>query len=161
MLIAVASVALMLQACADDRAKEQAGTATSTQSSGAGVQMTSKPPADPNVSTTLDVSLEDPSRASPGATAATQAIGQRISSCWRSPEAPDAPAVRLLLTLAEDGSVTAVETLDKQRFASEPAYRAAAATATRAVFKCSPFSIAAGEYAVWKTLAINLTPRRL
>jgi hypothetical protein len=152
---------LLLSACAGESAKMPGGANAASETSGTSVQMTSKPPVDPNVSTTLDVSLADAASASPGAQAAAAAIGQRIASCWKAAEAPDAPAVVLLLTFAEDGSVTAVETVDKRRFAGEPAYRAAASVATRAVFKCAPFALAAEEYVAWKSLAINLTPRHL
>jgi hypothetical protein len=146
---------LVLAACASGSSKTSA-TAASTSSSNT-VQLSSKLPAGTGLATTFDVALAGP--ATPGAQAAAAAIGERIGACWKGPDAPDAPAVLLKLTLAQDGSVGAVETIEKKRFAAEPAYRASATAATRAVLQCAPFSLSAADFAAWKSLALKLTPR--
>jgi len=147
----------VLVACSSPSAKSPAANATTPANT---VQLTSKPPADPHVPTTFDVALAQPS-ADASATNATAAIAKRIAGCWKSPELPGAPAVVLRLSLAEDGTVGAVETVDKRRFASEPAYRAAATAATRAVFQCAPFNLPADSFAAWKSLTLKLTPRQV
>jgi len=108
---------------------------------------------------TFDVAPADPS--APGAQAAAAAIGERIGACWKGPNLAAAPAVLLKLTLAPDGSVGAVETIEKKRFANEAGYRAAATAATRAVLQCAPFSLPAADFAAWKSLALKLTPRHV
>ena len=123
------------------------------------VQLSSKLPAGTGIASTFDVALADP--ATPGAQAAAAAIGARIGACWKGPNAPAAPAVLLKLTLAQDGSVGAVETIEKKRFSAEPAYRASATAATRAVLQCAPFSLPAADFAAWKSLALKLTPRNV
>jgi hypothetical protein len=149
---------LLLGACASPAPKTQ-GTAGSGNPSA--VQLTSKPPADPNVAATFAVAPADPASASAPAQSAASAIAKRIAGCWKGPLAPDAPAVELELTLAQDGSVSAVETIDKKRFAAEAGYRASAAAATRALIQCAPFALPASEYVTWKSLALKLTPRHV
>ena len=144
---------LVLAACASAPSK------TAATSSSNSVQLSSKLPEGTGVTTTFDVALADP--ATPGAQAAAAAIGERIGGCWKGPDMPSAPAVLLKLTLAQDGSVGAVETIEKKRFAAEPAYRASATAATRAVLQCAPFSLPAADFAAWKSLALKLTPRHV
>src|SRR5262249_6815772 len=146
-----------LVACASPGTKSPAATTTAPANS---VQLTAKPPADPHVPTSFDVALATPSGGA-AATNAAAAIGKRIAECWNAPELPGAPAVVLQLSLAEDRTVGAVETVDKRRFASEPAYRAAATAATRAVFQCAPFNLPADSYGAWKSLTLKLTPRQV
>jgi len=155
----LASVAmlLVLAACASGSSKTSP-TAASTGSSNT-VQLSSKLPAGTGMTSTFDVALADP--ATPAAQAAASAIGARISACWKGSNASAAPAVLLKLTLAQDGSVSAVETIEKKRFSAEPAYRASATAATRAVLQCAPFSLPAADFAAWKSLALKLTPRNV
>jgi hypothetical protein len=127
------------------------GTTTNT------VQLTSKLPASP-ADATFDVALADPA-GTPAAQAAAAAIGQKIGACWKGPGAAGAPAVLLRITLADDGTVGAVETVEKKRFAGEAGYRASATAATKAVLQCAPFTLSAADYAAWKQLTLRLTPR--
>jgi hypothetical protein len=154
--LASVAMVLVLAACASAPSKTSATAASDSSNT---VQLTSKPPAGTGVTTTFDIVPADP--ATPGAQAAAEAIGQRIGACWKGSNAPDAPAVLLKLTLAQDGSVGAVETVEKKRFAAEPAYRASATAATQAVLQCAPFSLPAADYAAWKSLALKLTPRHV
>jgi hypothetical protein len=155
----LASVALLLvlAACASGPSKTSPSTAQASSSNT--VQLNSKLPAGTGITSTFDVALADP--ATPGAQAAAAAIGERIGACWKGPNASAAPAVLLRLTLAQDGSVSAVETIEKKRFSAEPAYRASATAATRAVLQCAPFSLPAADFAAWKSLALKLTPRNV
>lgn len=146
---------LVLAACASGPSKTSATASSSSNK----VQLTSKLPAGTGIVTTFDVAPGDPG--TPGAQAAAAAIGQRIAACWKGPDLANAPAVLLRLTLAHDGSVGAVETIEKKRFAAEPAYRASATAATQAVLQCAPFSLPAADFAAWKSLALKLTPRHV
>ena len=116
------------------------------------------PPADPKTSTTLVVTLQDPATATPAATDAATIIAARLAACWQSSESMDAPAVALRLGLDFEGAVEAVDVVDKTRFATQPDYRAAAKTATSAIFKCSPFALPADSHASWESLTVLVTP---
>ena len=158
----LASFALLgLAACSSKPASTPAapatGTATGTTTNA--VQLTSKQPASPG-DATFDVALADPAGAS-AAQAAAAAIGQKIGACWKGPGAAGAAAVLLRLTLADDGTVGAVETVEKKRFAGEAGYRASATAATKAVLQCAPFTLSAADYAAWKQLTLKLTPRNV
>jgi len=152
-VLTVTGMSLILAACASGPSK------TSATGSSNAVQLSSKLPADTGATMTFDVAPADP--AAPGGQAAAAAIGQRIGACWKGPNLAAAPAVLLKLTLAPDGSVGAVETIEKKRFANEAGYRAAATAATRAVLQCAPFSLPAADFAAWKSLALKLTPRHV
>ncbi len=117
-----------------------------------------KPVAVKQVATRLSVALVDPASASPNARVAVGAISARIAQCWQRPEAPDAPGVSLQLSLNQDGSVRTVAVLDKRAFAADARFRLAATAATSAIFKCSPFTLPAADYASWKSLALQITP---
>src|SRR5262249_17329419 len=132
---AVMGVLFTLGACADP-------------SAGGKVQLTSKPPGSPDAPATFDVALAAGSTA--GAQTAADAIGQRLAACWRAPGVPNAPAVLLRVTLAEDGAVGAVETVEKNRFAADAGYRATATAATRAMLQCGPYTLSGADYAAWK-----------
>ena len=152
-LLALAACSSSQPAAAPASATPAAGTTTHA------VQLTSKPPASPG-DATFDVALAD-AAGTPAAQAAAAAIGQKIGACWKGPGAAGAPAVLLRLTLADDGTVGAVETVEKKRFAGEADYRAAATAATKAVLQCAPFTLSAADYAAWKQLTLKLTPRNI
>jgi hypothetical protein len=159
-----ASLALLaLAACSSQPASAPASTTPATGTASGttthSVQLTSKVPASPT-DATFDVALADPAGA-PAAQTAAAVIGQKIGACWKAPGAAGAPAVLLRITLADDGTVGAVETVEKKRFAGEPGYRAAATAATKAVLQCAPFTLSAADYAAWKQLTLKLTPRNV
>ena len=137
---------LALAACAPQKPVPVAPVAAST------------PPLDPKTSTTLVVTLQDPATATPGANAAAMIIAARLAGCWQSSESMDAPTVALHLGLDLEGAVEAVDVVDKTRFATQADYRAAAKTATGAIFKCSPFALPAESHASWESLIVLVTP---
>jgi hypothetical protein len=103
------------------------------------------------------VALADPSRAAPGARAASDLIAARIAACWQGGVATNAPAVGLRLALNSDGSVNAVEVADRDRFASDAGYRRAALAATRAFLQCGPFNLPMASYPDWSSLSLRIT----
>jgi hypothetical protein len=150
-------VSSALAACSAQPAPSSARATPATGTTTNAVQLTSKQPAAAE-DATFDVALADPAGGAAAAQAAA-AIGDKIAACWKAPSAPDAPAVLLRITLAEDGGIGAVETVEKKRFAAEAGYRAAATAATKAVLQCAPFTLSAADYAAWKQLTVKLTPR--
>ena len=154
------ALSIALAACSSSQpASAPASTTPATGTTTHAVQLTSKQPASPG-DATFDVALADPA-GTPAAQAAAAAIGQKIGACWKGPGAAGAPAVLLRLTLADDGTIGAVETVEKKRFAGEAGYRAAATAATKAVLQCAPFTLSAADYAAWKQLTLKLTPRNI
>ena len=147
-------VLLMLTACSSQQVPAPVTSGGNTTTSA--VQLTSKPPASPE-DATFEVALADPAGGASAQAAAT-VIGQKIAACWKGPSAADAPAVLLRVTLAQDGTVGAVETVEKKRFAAEAGYRATVTAATKAVLQCAPFTLAAADYVAWKQLTLKLTP---
>jgi hypothetical protein len=139
-------VSLVLAACAPQKPVPVALVAASP------------PPLDPKTSTTLVVTLQDPATATPGANAAAMIIAARLAGCWQSSESINAPTVALHLGLDLEGAVEAVDVVDKTRFATQADYRAAAKTATGAIFKCSPFALPAESHASWESLIVLVTP---
>jgi len=119
---------------------------------------TPAPPPSPKAPTTLIVTLQDAQRATPAANAAAMIIAARLAGCWQSLESMDAPTVALHLGLDPGGAVEAVDVVDRTRFATQADYRAAAKTATSAIFKCSPFALPAGSHESWESLIVLVTP---
>jgi len=93
------------------------------------------------------------------------AIRSQFIPCWHAPiGAKDAAslAVRVKVELIESGEVkTAVLAPDQQgRYNSDPYFRAAADSAVRAVFKCSPLkNLPADKFGTWQNMEINFDPK--
>lgn len=139
-------LSLVLAACAPQKPAPVAPVAASA------------PPPVLQTPTTLAVTLQDPATATPAANAAATIIAARLAGCWQSSESMDAPTVALHLGLDLEGAVEAVDVVDKTRFATQADYRAAAKTATGAIFKCSPFALPAESHASWESLIVLVTP---
>lgn len=95
------------------------------------------------------------------------AIRSQFVQCWRMPagsKAGESLAVRVKVTLAEDGAVkTAMIASDQQgRYAADTFFRAAADSAVRAVHKCSPLkNLPPDKYGTWRDMEINFDPKDL
>jgi hypothetical protein len=157
--MSAATAMLLLVACASQPVSPASPAASAI--SAPRVPLTAKPRGIANAMATLEVSVSDSTTAVPAAIGAARMIGRRIAACWQELEAPDSPAVVLQVAFTQDGSVSAVETVDKKRFAAEPAYRAAAAAATRALFQCAPYPLPASDFAIWNSLSLKLTPHQV
>jgi len=153
-LCIVVILAPLLASC--DRLKGVEQPAPKAADTQASVAPAPAPPK--NVPTRLAVALADPAAAPLSGKAAATSIARRISACWVSDQPPDPPVVHVQLGLNQDGSVRTLAILDKARFSADAGYRAAAATATSAFFKCSPFVLEPSSYAGWKSLALLVTP---
>ncbi len=156
--LAVALLLLTLGACAKDKTAKPSSAKATTTAAPASTAATVAPQPVKQVPTRLTVTLIDPSAAPPATITAAMTIARRLSDCWRAPEAADAPAVTIQLALNQDGSVRMVTVLNKQNFAADAGYRAAATTATSAFLKCSPFALSPADYASWNSLALLVSP---
>ena len=92
------------------------------------------------------------------------AIRQAIRKCWTfhagSQGAKDI-IVDIQMDLEPDGTVKTAEIMDKGRMAKDPAFRAAAESAKRAVLNpdCSPLPFPPKKYEQWKTSAFRFNPK--
>lgn len=95
------------------------------------------------------------------------AIQGQFIPCWRMPAgAKDAGnlAVRVKVEVTQDGAVkTAAVASDQQsRYASDPYFRAAADSAVRAVYKCSPLkNLPPEKFGTWKSMELNFDPKEM
>lgn len=95
------------------------------------------------------------------------AIKSQFIHCWRVPAgARDAHtlAVQVQLSLSPDGSVRQAELARGQlgRYQSDPFFRAAADSAIRAVWKCSPIQhLPADKYDSWREMELTFDPREM
>lgn len=92
-------------------------------------------------------------------------IRSQFLVCWTMPAgAKDAHtlAVRVKVTLNQDGSVLAAEIASDQmgRYSSDSFFRAAADSALRAVHKCSPLkNLPPEKYGSWHEMELNFDPQ--
>lgn len=95
------------------------------------------------------------------------AIRSQFVQCWHMPAgARDADnlAVRVRISLSADGAVTEVKLATGQsgRYNSDSFFRAAADSAIRAVWKCSPLKYLSPEkYSSWSDMELNFDPQEL
>lgn len=92
------------------------------------------------------------------------AVRQQLTRCWNLlPGAQDADqlAVELRIQVFQDRVVKSVEVVDKDRYARDPFFRAAADNAVRAVRNpaCSPLNLPPNKYDLWKDIIFNFDPQ--
>ena len=93
-----------------------------------------------------------------------RAIQDQMRRCWRiDPGAQGAEdmVVEIRVQFNPDGSVKDVEILDVVRMIQDGYFRSAAENAKRAVAKCSPYSLPAAKYEVWKQVLLRFDPRHM
>lgn len=92
------------------------------------------------------------------------AIRSQFTKCWNMPAgARDAHTlvVTILIELQQDGTVTQAQFVgDKVRYASDTFFRAAAESAIRAVWQCSPLkNLPPEKYETWRSLELTFDPK--
>jgi len=94
-------------------------------------------------------------------------LRQHIKRCWNVPAGVQGArdlAVTIRMEVAQDGTVTKAEIVDKARMNSndEP-FKAAANSAKRAVLdpQCNPLPLPAHKYDQWKDLEFNFDPKEM
>ncbi|MFC7051744.1 cell envelope integrity protein TolA [Hansschlegelia quercus] len=88
------------------------------------------------------------------------AVREQVMQCWNPPvgAASDGSlAVRVQFTLNADGSLSGGPTVTNS--SSNPAFRAAAGAATRAVQRCAPLKLPPEAYDYWRQVNINFDPK--
>lgn len=88
------------------------------------------------------------------------AVREQVMQCWNPPvgAASDGSlAVRVQFTLNADGSLAGGVQVTNS--SSNPAFRAAAGAATRAVQRCAPLKLPAESYDYWRQVNINFDPK--
>ncbi|WP_417678414.1 cell envelope biogenesis protein TolA [Roseibium sp.] len=90
------------------------------------------------------------------------ALRGQIARCWSPPVGAvgaEDLKVRVKFGLDRSGQVSASpEVLNSN---SNPAFRAAASSAVRAVMRCAPYSLPASKYEAWQEVIINFDPREM
>ena len=66
--------------------------------------------------------------------------------------------VQLRIEVRPDRTVQNVAIEDQARLGRDPTFRAVAESARRAVDKCSPLTLPAGKYALWRDIQLNFRP---
>lgn len=90
------------------------------------------------------------------------AVREQVMQCWNPPvgAANDGSlAVKVSFTLNADGTLADGPTVTNS--SSNPAFRAAAGAATRAVQRCAPLKLPPEAYDYWRQVNINFDPKEL
>ncbi len=93
-----------------------------------------------------------------------EGVRQKIRPCWNFPAGvKDAQAliVTLVVEMNQSGTPVKAELKDTGRYNNDPAYRAAADAAHRAIMnpRCQPWPLAPEKYANWRSITFNFDPR--
>jgi len=90
------------------------------------------------------------------------ALRSQVSQCWNPPVGAAGAEdlnVRVRFNLSQSGEVSGgPEVLNSS---SNPAFRAAASSAVRAVMRCAPYSLPVAKYDAWQEVILNFDPREL
>lgn len=90
------------------------------------------------------------------------ALRGQIARCWSPPVGAvgaEDLKVRVKFGLDRSGEVSASP--EVMNSSSNPAFRAAASSAVRAVMRCAPYSLPASKYEAWQEVIINFDPREM
>ena len=90
------------------------------------------------------------------------ALRSQVAQCWSPPVGAigaETLAVKVKFGLDRSGQVSASP--EVMNGSSNPAFRAAASSAVRAVMRCAPYSLPAEKYDAWQEVIINFDPREL
>ncbi|KZL20845.1 hypothetical protein PsAD2_01335 [Pseudovibrio axinellae] len=90
------------------------------------------------------------------------ALRSQVAQCWNPPvgaAGAEDMTVRLQFNLSRTGEVEGQTRVLNS--SNNPAFRAAASSAERAVFRCGPYSLPAAKYDAWKTVILNFDPRAM
>lgn len=90
------------------------------------------------------------------------AIRSQVMQCWSPPVGATADgslAVKVTFTLNADGTLSSSPTVTNS--SSNPAFRAAAGAATRAVVRCAPLKLRMEDYDIWREVNITFDPKEM
>ncbi|MTI44962.1 Cell division and transport-associated protein TolA (TC 2.C.1.2.1) [Roseibium hamelinense] len=90
------------------------------------------------------------------------ALRGQISQCWNPPVGAVGAEdlnVRVRINLDQSGQVSGSP--EVMNSSGNPAFRAAASSAVRAVMRCAPYSLPVAKYDAWQEVIINFDPREM
>lgn len=90
------------------------------------------------------------------------ALRSRVSSCWNPPVGAvgaEDLRIRVSFNLTQTGNVTGAPVVLNSR--NDPAFRAAASSAVRAIVRCQPYSLPIAKYEAWQEMIINFDPKEM
>ncbi len=89
-----------------------------------------------------------------------EGVRNKIRPCWNTIGGPGA-IVQFKVEMNPDGTVMKASVVDGQRYASDPAFRAAADAGHRAITnpRCQPWPLSPKKYNAWKSFVLNFDPR--
>jgi hypothetical protein len=89
---------------------------------------------------------------------------RQLEQCWNfnmtGAKDPKSLVVQVRVQVGPGGEVKKAAYVDSPRM-SDPFYRAAAESAVRAVYKCSPLKLPAAKFDMWKDTVITFDPREM
>ena len=92
------------------------------------------------------------------------ALRAQLARCWNIPagvEYAENLVVAVRIFVNPDRSVRDAQILDKGRYNRDAPFRAAADSAIRAVYGCSPLNLPPDKYDQWKTVVVRFDPREM
>jgi hypothetical protein len=96
--------------------------------------------------------------------AMVRAIQEQMSRCWRidaGARDADSLIVEIRVKLNPDATVRDATIVDFERMFTDSFFRSAAENARRAILRCSPFTLPANKYEVWRELTLRFDPSRM
>lgn len=90
------------------------------------------------------------------------AFRRQVSQCWNPPVGglgAEDLLVKVRLKLRKDGSLLNQPTVMNR--GNSPFFRAAADSATRAIWQCQPYHLPAAKYKLWRDMIINFDPQNM
>ncbi|MEP3428094.1 MAG: cell envelope biogenesis protein TolA [Roseibium sp.] len=90
------------------------------------------------------------------------ALRGQVSQCWNPPVGAvgaEELKVRVRFNLAQSGNVSGSPEVINSN--GNPAFRAAASSAVRAIMRCQPYSLPIAKYEAWQEVIINFDPREM
>ena len=97
--------------------------------------------------------------------ALAKALGQQVSGCWQAPPGSGQarqPVIKVRVTLRRDGHLRGTPQVLSRNTggqAGSDLFLPTADRALRAVMRCSPFQMPAGQFAAWRVLELNFDPQ--
>lgn len=93
-----------------------------------------------------------------------EGVRQKIRPCWNFPvgvKGQDQLVITLVVQMNQDGTPVKADLRETGRYNSDPAYRAAADAAHRAIMnpRCQPWPLSPDKYNAWRTITFNFDPR--
>ncbi len=88
-----------------------------------------------------------------------EALRNKIRPCWQT--VPKGALVTIRVEVGRDRVPVKAEIVDKERYASDKDFRAAADATHRAIMnpRCQPWPLSPEKYNSWRTITFNFDPR--